>query len=129
MTAFIENSLGNMAHDIRVLAKGGHPLPVDKIAAMMSAASVEIMILRSEVDALDPENGPAADRLRGLMSDISQICEAAQWLDSISTDLDGVEPGPFGLAHISERQAKLLKSLRAEAGGWWTNSQTFEPNA
>lgn len=98
--------------------------------------------IRAESDARDAHNAAAiaaaggdqdaAERLRSLMSDLSEDCYCAGWLSGCEHELWGFMtngPGEWGLSFVSQRDADELRHLSDKAGGWWTWSDALVGNA
>ena len=76
----------------------------------------------------DPD---AAERLRSLMSDLSEDCWCAEWLDGCETALwafvtEG--PGGWGLGTVDQRGVDELRDLSDKAGGWWVWNDALDGN-
>ena len=96
---------------------------------------------RAESDARDAHNTAAiaaaggdpdaAERLRSLMSDLSEDCWCAEWLDGCETALwafvtEG--PGEWGMGAVDQRDVDELRRLSDKAGGWWVWDNTMGGN-
>jgi hypothetical protein len=75
-----------------------------------------------------------ADRLRTAMSNVSETCWAAGWLNGLEFDLwrfvqDG--PGEYGMGTIAQSDIDELRNLSELCGGWfqWNDGKgaTFMP--
>jgi hypothetical protein len=88
---------------------------------------------KSLASALDVD---AAHGLQRLMSDISEDCYAATWLDTLEYELWPMLQGGdrhFGMGEVSDAEIAALKRLHEKCGGWWfwhrEYGATFIPTA
>lgn len=98
--------------------------------------------IRAESDARDAHNAAAiaaaggdpdaAERLRSLMSDLSEDCWCAGWLSDCEHSLWGFVtegPGRWGMGAVDQLAVDELRCLSDKAGGWWTWSDALDGNA
>lgn len=90
---------------------------------------------KSLAAALDTD---AATCLCGVMSDLSERCYCAGWIDGLEFHLwsvvSGAAPrGPYGQDAITEDDVTELRDLHTRCGGWWRwdddHAELFVPTA
>lgn len=75
------------------------------------------------------EHVAAGERLRALMSELSEGCYAATWLQGLEFDLWSLMllgGGEYGDGEVTADQADELRALSAEAQAWWAWSDERE---
>ena len=68
----------------------------------------------------------AREQLRELMSEISEDCWCAAWLNGLEYSLWAMVKGAdrkFGMDEVRKHEVDELRRLSAECGGWWVWSE------